>query len=126
MSAWFLALASLAAGALLLGWSQVAGVPAFYPWGALYGAANGIMTIVRGLAVPEMLTQRAYGAVNGALAAPASISRALAPLGTGVLWSTTGSYDVVLMALIVGSLVMAVGFWLAAHLSYRAVPSSQQ
>ncbi|HEY0834085.1 MAG TPA: MFS transporter, partial [Azospirillum sp.] len=36
----------------------------------VYGAANGIMTIVRGLAVPEMLTRAAYGAINGALAVP--------------------------------------------------------
>src|ERR1700730_7724631 len=28
---------------------------------ATYGAANGIMTIVRGLVVPEMLTRDAYG-----------------------------------------------------------------
>ena len=40
----------------------------------LYGAANGILTIVRGIAVPEMLTREAYGAVNGALAASSTLS----------------------------------------------------
>ncbi|MEZ0214299.1 MAG: MFS transporter [Xanthobacteraceae bacterium] len=89
---------------------------------ALYGAANGIMTIVRGLAVPEMLTRQAYGSVNGALAAPASVSRAIAPLGAAALWSATGSYDAVLLALIAGTLVLAVGFWLAAVLS-RSAPN---
>jgi predicted MFS family arabinose efflux permease len=87
---------------------------------ALYGGANGIMTIVRGLAVPEMLTRQAYGAVNGALAAPASISRAVAPLGAAWLWAMTGSYEAVLLALIAGTLILAAGFWSAAALSRRA------
>ncbi|TBW33412.1 MFS transporter [Siculibacillus lacustris] len=84
---------------------------------ALYGAANGIMTIVRGLAVPEMLTRRAYGAINGALSAPATIARAVAPLGAALIWSATGSYDGVLVAAIGGSLVFAFGFWGAGWLS---------
>ena len=45
----------------------------------LYGAANGVMTIVRGIAVAEMLTREAYGTINGALAAPGIVARALAP-----------------------------------------------
>lgn len=103
-----LALAELPPGFVLI--AVVAG---------LYGAANGIMTIVRGLAVPEMLTRQAYGSVNGALAAPASVSRALAPLGAALLWSTSGSYDAVLLALIAGTLVLALSFWCAAALSGR-------
>ncbi len=83
----------------------------------LYGAANGIMTIVRGLAVPEMLTTQAYGAVNGIIAAPASVSRALAPLAAAMLWSMSGSYDAVLLALTLGTVLLALGFWLAAALS---------
>ncbi len=92
---------------------------------ALYGGANGIMTIVRGLAVPEMLTRQAYGSVNGALAAPASVSRAVAPLGAAWLWMTTGSYEAVLLALIAGTLVLAVSFWSAAGLSRRIVQPVQ-
>jgi hypothetical protein len=37
---------------------------------AFYGGANGIITIVRGLMVPEMISRDAYGAINGALLAP--------------------------------------------------------
>ena len=87
---------------------------------ALYGGANGIMTIVRGLVVPEMLTREAYGAVNGVLAAPATVSRALAPLGAAALWAASGSYDAVLIAAIAGALVLVAGFWTAAALSARA------
>lgn len=91
---------------------------------ALYGGANGIMTIVRGLAVPEMLTRNAYGAVNGALAAPGTVARALAPVGAAALWAQTGSYDAVLIAIIIGSLLLVVGFWTAAILSSHAARSS--
>lgn len=80
----------------------------------LYGAANGIMTIVRGLAVPEMLTREAYGAINGALSAPATFAKALAPASAAMLWATAGSYDTVLLAAIVGALATAIGFWVAA------------
>ncbi|QTL02186.1 MFS transporter [Aquabacter sp. L1I39] len=87
---------------------------------ALYGGANGIMTIVRGLAVPEMVTREAYGAVNGVLAAPATLSRALAPVGAAALWAWSGSYDAVLLAALGGALVLVAGFWMAALLSARA------
>lgn len=86
---------------------------------ALYGAANGIMTIVRGLAVPEMLTTEAYGAVNGALTAPTTIAKALAPAGAAMIWAAAGSYDAVMLAIVAGSLVMVAGFWAAAILAGR-------
>lgn len=89
---------------------------------ALYGGANGIMTIVRGLAVPEMVTREAYGAVNGALAAPATVSRAIAPVGAAALWAWGGSYDPVLLAAIAGALILVVGFWTAAILSRPTHP----
>jgi len=46
----------------------------------VYGAANGVMTIVRGMAVPEMVTKEAYGRLNGILAAPGAVARAVAPV----------------------------------------------
>jgi hypothetical protein len=56
----------------------------------IYGAANGVITIVRGIAVPEMLTRDAYGALNSVLAIPATIARAVSPLGIALLWAATG------------------------------------
>ncbi|MEX0730351.1 MAG: MFS transporter, partial [Aquisalimonadaceae bacterium] len=47
---------------------------------ALFGAANGVMTIVRGMVVPEMVSREGYGAINGALTAPAMAARAFAPI----------------------------------------------
>ncbi|HEY7800058.1 MAG TPA: MFS transporter [Hyphomonadaceae bacterium] len=89
----------------------------------LYGAANGILTIVRGAAVPEMLTQQNYGAVSGAMNTPATVARALSPLAAAALWSLSGSYDPVLLAILAGAVLLAAGFWSAALLSRRVVVS---
>jgi hypothetical protein len=78
------------------------------------------MTIVRGMAVPEMLSRRAYGAINGALTAPALIAKSAAPLGAALLWSVTQTYDAVLIALFAGGALTAAGFWTAATLSRRS------
>jgi predicted MFS family arabinose efflux permease len=80
----------------------------------LYGAANGIFTIVRGIAVPEMLTREAYGAINSVLAIPATIAKAGAPLAVALLWAAAGSYDVVLVVVLAGSALVVAGFWFAA------------
>jgi predicted MFS family arabinose efflux permease len=80
----------------------------------IYGAANGVITIVRGIAIPEMLTRNAYGAINSVLAIPATIAKAISPLGIALLWAATGSYDRVLVAILIGSTLVVAGFWFAA------------
>jgi hypothetical protein len=77
----------------------------------LYGAANGIFTIVRGIAVPEMLTPEAYGVINGVLAIPATIAKAGAPLAVALLWAGTGSYDAVLIAVLASSTESLKRLW---------------
>jgi MFS family permease len=89
----------------------------------LYGAANGILTIVRGAAVPEMLTKESYGAVMGAMNIPATVTRAFAPLAAAALRSTSQSYDPVILAILAGSVTLVAGFWLAAAL-FRGTVSS--
>jgi hypothetical protein len=80
----------------------------------VYGGANGIMTIVRGMAVPDMLSRRSYGAINGALISPSLIAKALAPVGAATLWAATGNYNAVVVGMLVGAVIFAAGFWLAA------------
>ncbi len=87
---------------------------------ALYGAANGIITIVRGLMVPEMLSRHAYGAINGALVAPMNVTLAVAPLAAAWIWTATGNYDVVLIAIGAAAILLCIGFWTAASLSRAA------
>lgn len=81
---------------------------------AFYGAANGMITIVRGLAVPEMVTREAYGAVNGSLVAPMNIMQAVAPLAAAVIWQASGGYGAVLAVIFAGSLTLCGGFWFAS------------
>lgn len=94
--------------------------PVFWIMGgaaALYGAANGIMTIVRGIAIPEMVSRDAYGAINGALAIPMIIAKAIAPLAAAALWTVTGNYGGVLIGVFAASLVMMLTFWWASAVS---------
>jgi predicted MFS family arabinose efflux permease len=91
--------------------------PSLAVFAVIYGAANGVMTIVRGVAVPELLTREAYGAINGALAAPGIVARALAPAATALLWSAAHSYDAVLMVAVIGSLLVALSFWFAVAMT---------
>ena len=81
---------------------------------AFYGAANGMVTIVRGIAVPEMVTREAYGAVNGSLVAPMNVMQAVAPLAAALIWQASGGYGAVLAAIFAGSLTLCGGFWFAA------------
>lgn len=83
----------------------------------VYGAANGIFTIVRGLVVPEMLTRHAYGALNGLITVPTTLARAAAPVGAAALWATSMSYDPVLQAIVATAFILATTFWLAAWIS---------
>jgi predicted MFS family arabinose efflux permease len=86
---------------------------------AVYGSANGIMTIVRGISVPEMVTRENYGAVNGLMSIPATIVRAGSPLGAALLWALTGSYDAVMWAITGATVVLAVAFFVAVRCSRR-------
>jgi predicted MFS family arabinose efflux permease len=79
----------------------------------LYGAANGVMTIVRGMVVPDMISHHGYGAINGALTAPSMMARALAPVAAAALWAASGSYDAVIVATLVVTILLAVSFWAA-------------
>lgn len=88
----------------------------------VYGGANGIMTIVRGTAVPDLMWREGYGAINGALAAPAMAAMAGAPLGAAFVWSAAGGYDAVLWTLFAVAVVAAIAFWMAAAAARRALP----
>ncbi|KAF0225061.1 MAG: major facilitator superfamily [Rhodospirillaceae bacterium] len=93
--------------------------PALVAFALLYGAGNGIMTIVRGTAVPEYLGNARYGATNGALALPINIAKAVSPLALAGLWSATGSPRAVILALLVCCSVALAGY-LTATFSRRS------
>lgn len=118
IGAFVVAMFPLAFGALILLPPNVGFIIAVF---IVLGAANGIFTIVRGLVVPEMLGRRAYGAINGLLAVPGNLLRALAPVGAAWLWGMTGSYGVVLWVIVCAAAILAISFWTAAWLSKRTI-----
>jgi MFS family permease len=80
---------------------------------ALFGTGNGIVSIVRGTAVADLLGRAHYGAINGALTIPFNVARALAPVLAAALWSATGDPYLMLWALLGSALIGTVGFGMA-------------
>jgi len=85
----------------------------------LYGITNGIFTIVRSQVVPEMLSQHAYGALNGLLTIPVTIARAMGPVIAAWLWAISQDYQTVYEAILWSSLLLALTFWAANLASQR-------
>ena len=111
---WVIAVFTLAVGVLALcGQSLVA----LYVFAVLFGAANGIMTIVRGTAVPDLLWREGYGAINGALSMPAMAAKAAAPFAAALIWEVGQNYDAVLWTVVGGGLVALGGFRFAVSRS---------
>jgi len=105
------AMAMLALGVRAFSWLVVFAV--------IYGVANGLVTILRGISVPEFIGPEGYGVVSGALTMPTNIMRAAGPLLASIGWSVAGSYTPVLWALAAIMLVAACGFAAAALLSKK-------
>jgi predicted MFS family arabinose efflux permease len=58
----------------------------------LYGAGNGIMTIVRAVLPAELFGREDYGAIQGLINGPSMAARAAAPFAFGALWAWGGGY----------------------------------
>ncbi len=87
-------------------------------WGALafialFGVANGLITIVRGSVPLALFGPRGFGAVIGILATPYLIVNAVAPFAFALLVDRCG-YDVAAAALLVAGLVSAAGMEIMA------------
>ena len=106
----------IAMAMLATGISDVYGLILF---AIVYGVANGLVTILRGMAVPEFIGPEGYGVVSGALTMPTNIMRAAGPLMASLAWGAFGGYTPVLWGLAAIMLVAAAGFAAAAVLSKR-------
>ncbi|PCJ38647.1 MAG: MFS transporter [Moraxellaceae bacterium] len=84
------------------------------PFAIAFGAATGTMTIVKGIAIPELLTQQAYGAINAAMNIPVKLIKAFAPAIAAVLWTIGNNYTGVLIVLMGLGLAAAISFALAS------------
>jgi MFS family permease len=81
----------------------------------LFGASNGMMTIVRALLPPELFGRESYGTVQGMIAMPVRLTTAAAPFLFGALWAWWGSYTAV-MILCLGMSLCSLGFFLGVLL----------
>jgi predicted MFS family arabinose efflux permease len=82
----------------------------------LYGLSNGILTIVRGTIPQAMYGARNYGAISGAMAGPAMLSKAAGPLAVAAVIEWNSS-PVVLFGLLL--------FYLMAIRAESPLPVSQ-
>jgi predicted MFS family arabinose efflux permease len=101
---------------LALGVKDVYGLILF---AIIYGVANGLITILRGMAVPEFIGPEGYGVVSGALTMPTNLMRAAGPVLASLAWAAFGGYTPVLWGLAAIMLVAAAGFAAAALMSTR-------
>ncbi|MSP82106.1 MAG: MFS transporter [Alphaproteobacteria bacterium] len=96
---------------LLLWPGSVAGL---YGFTVMFGAVNGVMTIVRATAVAEFLGLEGYGAISGLISVPATVAHAGSPFAIAFLWGWFGGYDIVVTVMFLASILAAAAFWFAA------------
>lgn len=83
----------------------------------MIGAANGVNSIAKPVAIAERLGRRGFGAISGALAVPFIGGFAAAPFAASLLWGA-GGYDLVL-GLSVGLAALGAGLFLLARRETR-------
>ncbi|CAE6853109.1 hypothetical protein R69746_07453 [Paraburkholderia aspalathi] len=79
----------------------------------VYGGANGMMTILRGTIVQDVMWTEGYGAVSGLLSMSSNIAKGIAPISAAAIWTASGNYVAVEWTVLMVSLVSAVAFILA-------------
>ncbi|MEK9969240.1 MAG: MFS transporter [Ferrovibrio sp.] len=93
--------------------------PMLFVMAAVYGAANGMMTILRGTSVPELLGRDGVGAISGALVFPASIAAAIGPSLAALVWELAGGYRAVQIVMLAAMLIAGAGFAFATSKSRK-------
>lgn len=78
----------------------------------LYGAGNGLLTIVRGTAPLVLFEHQVYGAVVGRLLAPSFFLSALAPLAYALVFEHLGARAALALSAAVGALICLAALWL--------------
>ncbi|KAK46203.1 MFS transporter [Caballeronia jiangsuensis] len=89
-----------------------------------YGAANGMMTILRGTIVQDLMWTEGYGAVSGMLSFPSNIAKGIAPIAAAGIWNLTHGYVVVEWTVFLVSILSAIAFLVAVRASRHAALSS--
>jgi hypothetical protein len=79
----------------------------------VYGGANGMMTILRGTIVQDVMWTEGYGAVSGLLSMPSNIAKGIAPISAAAIWAIQRDYMPVEVVVLGVSLVSAGAFIVA-------------
>jgi hypothetical protein len=79
----------------------------------IYGGANGMMTILRGTIVQDVMWTEGYGAVSGLLSMPSNIAKGIAPISAAAIWAIGRNYVLVEWTVLLVSLISATAFVLA-------------
>ena len=87
----------------------------------LYGGANGMMTILRGTIVQDVMWTEGYGAISGLLSLPSNIAKGVAPISAAAIWTIQHRYGPVEWVILSVSLVSAAAFVVAMRFARRSV-----
>ncbi|HEV2680782.1 MAG TPA: MFS transporter, partial [Rhodanobacter sp.] len=88
-------------------------------FGLVYGGANGMMTILRGTIVQDVMWTEGYGAISGLLSAPSNIAKGIAPISAAALWTIQRDYALVEWVILGVSLVSTGAFVVAMQFAPR-------
>ena len=76
----------------------------------IYGGANGMMTILRGTIVQDVMWVEGFDAINGLLSAPSNVAKGIAPISAATIWAVGQSYRPVEWAVLIVSLGSLAAF----------------
>lgn len=100
-------------------------LPALILFAVLFGAGNGVTTILRGTSIAEVFGRDRYAELNGALSAPGVLAKAAAPLALAGIWTATHTPQAVFASVLGFVLLAGFGLWLATRtLRARAVATA--
>ena len=92
----------------------------------LYGGANGMMTILRGTIVQDLMWTQGYGRISGMLSMPSNIAKGIAPISAAAIWSVERRYLPVEWVVLGVSLLSAAAFVAAICFARRARPDGRE
>ena len=81
----------------------------------LYGASNGVMTIVRGTVPAEIWGREGYGGLTGLMATPVLLARAAGPFAAAGVLAMAGGYRAVTLCLAAVGVLSLAAFVLAVR-----------
>lgn len=93
----------------------------------LYGCANGVNTMLRAMAMPELISRSHYATLNGLMMTPVLLMQAVAPWLGALMWRAAGGYWLMLWSMVALALGGLLAFSYALHrrglLRAEAVPA---